>query len=109
MTLNHPVFTACILGAAVTIALLAAGGFWLMRGAFNKLHYVAPVTLFSTVLVALAVVVEHPAAPATAKVVATALLLVVGGPVVTHLTARAARHRRRGELDIKQEEAGSRS
>jgi len=109
MTLHHPVLTSGLLSAAVAIALMAAVGLWVMRGPFNKLHYVAPVSLLSSVLIAVAVIVERPLTPSTVKVIVIAFLLFVSGPVTTHLTARAARHRRVRKLDIKREEAGTRS
>ena len=75
-----------VLGMAVE--LLACAGVALMPTALDRLHFVgAGVT--ATVLVAAAVVVHEGWSTLSSRAVLVALMSLIGGPVLTHATARA--------------------
>jgi monovalent cation/proton antiporter MnhG/PhaG subunit len=88
------VYTLLALG--VGAELLAAAGVLAMRGAYDKLHYVAPSTL-GAVLIAAAVWVRDGPSFIGLKAILLAAFLVVASPTLAHATARAARISERGD------------
>lgn len=78
------------------ICLFACLGAVVMRNAFDRLHYVGPVS-FGALLVAIAIVVQESFSLIGNKALAVAALLLLGGPVVSHVTARTARIRERDD------------
>ncbi len=85
------------LAAAVLIVLASSVGVLVMRGAFNKLHYVAPVTTVAPVLIALAVLAQSGLSADSAQAWLAIAFLVVAGPFLSHATVRAARTRLDGD------------
>jgi multisubunit Na+/H+ antiporter MnhG subunit len=89
-----------LLGLAVVIALGSATGVLAMRDAYQKLHYVAPLSLVSTVLVGLAILVQSGWSTESAQTWLTVLLVAVASPFVSHATMRAAKVRADGDWHL---------
>lgn len=85
-----------LLVAGVALQLLAGLGLLTMRGTFARLHYVAPAG-FGVVAIAAAVLVEESFSVIGDKAILVAVVVLLTGPVVVHVTARSARTRRHGE------------
>jgi multicomponent Na+:H+ antiporter subunit G len=69
----------------------------LMRGAYDKLHFVTPAALVAPVLVTMAVLVHAGFSATTTEALVALLFMVIAGPFLTHATIRAARVRERGD------------
>jgi multicomponent Na+:H+ antiporter subunit G len=91
------VVTDALLGLAVVIALASSAGVLVMRGAYDKLHFVTPVALVAPVLVALAVLVHAGFSATTGETLLALLFMVITGPFLSHATIRAARVRDKGD------------
>jgi len=78
------------LGLATAIVLVSSAGMLLMRGVYDKLHFVAPAALVAPVLVTLAVLVRAGFSATTAEAALALLFVVIAGPFLTHATIRAA-------------------
>jgi multisubunit Na+/H+ antiporter MnhG subunit len=94
---------------ALVIALLALGvglqalavlGLVAMRDTYARLHYLGAGG-FGLAAVAAAIFVEEPFSMIGDKAVLTALFMLVAGPVLVHVTARAARTRRQGDWTLR--------
>jgi multisubunit Na+/H+ antiporter MnhG subunit len=86
-----------LLALAVVITAAASIGVLVMRDAFEKVHYVTPVSVVAPVLVALAVLVRSGLSNRSAVAWLTVLLLVLASPILSHATLRAARIRTQGD------------
>lgn len=86
-----------LLGLAVAVALVSAVGVLAMRDAYQKLHYVTPLSLVAPVLVALAVLVSSGFTDRSAQAGVTMLLVAIASPFLSHVTIRAARIRADGD------------
>jgi multisubunit Na+/H+ antiporter MnhG subunit len=91
------VVTDALLGLAVVIALASSAGVLVMRGAYDKLHFVTPAALVAPVLVALAVLVHAGFSATTGETLLALLFMVITGPFLSHATIRAARVRDKGD------------
>jgi multisubunit Na+/H+ antiporter MnhG subunit len=80
-----------LLWFAVAVAWISCLGMLLMKGVFEKLHYLAPVATVSMFAILAAVVVEEGAGQAAMKTILIAVVLLLINAVVTHATARAHR------------------
>ena len=85
-----------LLGIAVVSALLSSLGILIMRGVYEQLHYLAPVTTVSAFFLLAAVVVRQGWGQATIKTTLVCLMLLLINAVLTHAIARADRVRRLG-------------
>lgn len=90
------IFSDILLGLAVAIVLASSVGVLVMRDVYQKLHFVAPAAIVAPVLVALAVLIQQGYSQNTTETWLALLFVVVGGPVLGHATARAARIREKG-------------
>jgi len=93
-----------LLGLAVAVALAATLGVITARDNLDRLHFLTPVSIVSTGLVAVAVVTREALDARGLKA-----LMVVGafcllGPVLNQATARALRVRRRGDWRLTDDE-----
>lgn len=82
--------------AAVVCALLGVLGVWLMRDAYQRLHYITLPAVFSSLFLTIAVFLHEPQKQSAGKVALTALVLFAMNAVVAHATARAAWVREHG-------------
>jgi len=86
-----------LLGTAALVVLLSSLGLLVMRDLYQRLHYVTPISLISTPLVAAALTVREGWDENTAAAWLTVAFVVVVAPYVSHATIRAARIRDRGD------------
>lgn len=93
---------AALLAAGVLVELLCCLGLVVMRNAFDRLHYLGPAATLGPILIAAAVLVNHSSTQACVKVVLLVGLFMLINPVLTHATARAARIRETGHLDLRE-------
>jgi multicomponent Na+:H+ antiporter subunit G len=82
------VATWVLVGAGVGFQALVCLGVLLMRDALDRLHYVSASAL-GVALVAAGVIVSAGPSLIGLKAILTAAFLLVTGPVLTHVTARA--------------------
>jgi multisubunit Na+/H+ antiporter MnhG subunit len=95
------VLVAALVGLAVLVSVLSCVGVLMASDAYDALHYTAPASVVSPVLIAVAVVIEEGiGSQAGIKSIVVALLLVVLNTVLVHATARAARIRKRGRWTL---------
>ena len=91
------IFADVFLGLAVAIVLLSSVGVLVMRGVYDKLHFVTPAALVAPILVMLAVLVHAGFSATSAETLLALLFMVIAGPFLTHATVRAARIREEGD------------
>lgn len=89
-------FVYLLVGLGAASLLVACAGLVLARDFFDRLHFSAPATLGTILIVAALWAREGPSLIGW-KGVATAAIVIVGSPLVTHALARAARIAERGD------------
>jgi multisubunit Na+/H+ antiporter MnhG subunit len=82
-----------LLGLAVTVALASAVGVLAMRDAYQKLHYLTPMSIVAPVLVGLAVLVQAGYSARSAQSWLAIGFLAIASPFLSHATVGAARLR----------------
>ena len=99
--------------AAITLVVVAAawlGAVGLVRApdAFARLHFVGPPALLGPAALAAATLISlGHGSPTTVRAALVAVLMATTGPIVAHATARAARLRSRGSLEVRPGDAGA--
>jgi multisubunit Na+/H+ antiporter MnhG subunit len=88
-----------LLGLAVAVVLASAAGVLLMRDAYQKVHYVTPVSVVAPVLVGLAVLVQSGWTVSTGQAWLVVALMVLASPFLAHATVRAIWIREHGGAD----------
>jgi multisubunit Na+/H+ antiporter MnhG subunit len=86
-----------LLAVGVASAVLSVLGVAVMRDAYDRLHYLAPVSLVGSLAVATAVVVKEALNARGIKALIVAAALAGLNPLLVHATARAARVRAHGD------------
>jgi multisubunit Na+/H+ antiporter MnhG subunit len=86
-----------LLAVAVLVVLAASVGLLVMRGVYDKIHFLTPVALVAPFLVALAIGVQMGLRENTSDSWLALAFLVIAGPFLTHATLRAARIREKGD------------
>ena len=101
------VVAVCLLAAGVGVEIFCCLGVLVMRGALARLHYTAPAGL-GAVMIAVAVLVREGFSLIGDKALLIAIFLLISAPVLSHVTARAAQIRARGDVSPRKgrEEAG---
>lgn len=89
-----------LLALGVGLQIVACLGIVLMRDTYARLHYLGAAT-FGLVAIVAAIFVEEPFSMIGEKAVLVAVLMLVAGPVLAHVTARTARSRRLGEWTVR--------
>jgi multisubunit Na+/H+ antiporter MnhG subunit len=82
------VVTWVLVGAGVAVQVFACLGVLLVRDAFDRLHYVGA-SAIGVVLVCAGVIVDAGPSLIGLKALLTAAFLLLTGPVLAHVTARA--------------------
>ena len=95
MTIRQIIVDA-LLWLGVALVLSSCVGVLVMRRVYDRLHFSAPAVL-GALLIAAAVVVQRSFSLVGDKAILVALCLLVGSPLLTHVTARAARTAERGD------------
>lgn len=85
-----------LLGLAVAVALASSAGVLAMREAYQKLHYLTPMSIIAPALVGLAVLAQEGYSARSAQTWLAIGFLVIASPVLSHATIRAARIRADG-------------
>jgi multisubunit Na+/H+ antiporter MnhG subunit len=99
------VIVGVLVGVAVLVGVLSCIGVLAAHDENDGLHYTAPASVLSPVLIAIAVVIEEGiGSQAGIKSIVVALLLIVLNTVLVHATARAARIRRAGRWRLEPSE-----
>ena len=93
----HGIVADVLLGLAAVVVLVSSAGILVMRDAYQKLHYVAPIAVVAPVIVALAVLVQSGWTENSGETWLGLLFMVAGGPFLAHATIRAARIREQGD------------
>lgn len=96
----HDVLVSVLLFAGVALIVCSVLGVVVMRGVFDKLHFVPPASL-GAVLVAAAILVRQSFSLIGMKAILTAAFLLVTGPVLAHVTARSARIHAHGDWEAR--------
>lgn len=78
-----------LLGLAVAVVLISAAGVLLMRDAYQKVHYVTPISVVAPVLTGLAIGVQSGWTISTGQSWLVVALMVIASPVLAHATVRA--------------------
>ena len=91
------IFTDVLVGLAAAIVLVSSVGVLVMRGVYDKLHFVTPAALVAPALVTLAVLVHAGLSATTTETLLALLFLMIAGPFLSHATIRAARVREKGD------------
>jgi multicomponent Na+:H+ antiporter subunit G len=94
---------AALLVAGVALELLCVLGVAAMRGPYDRLHYTGPAS-FGAALLCGAVLAREGFSVIGDKAILIAAFLLFSSPVLVHVTARAARIRELGDLDIRPHE-----
>ena len=93
----HGIVADVLLGLAAAVVLVSSAGVLVMRDAYQRLHYVAPIAVVAPVIVALAVLVQSGWTENSGETWLGLLFMVLGGPFLAHATIRAARIRETGD------------
>lgn len=86
-----------LLGLAACVVLLSSLGVLVMRDAYQRLHYVAPISLVSTLLVAIAITVREGWDQNTGATWLAVAFVLVASPLLSHATVRAIHIREHGD------------
>ena len=86
-----------LLGLAVAVAAASSVGVLAMRDAYQKLHYLTPLSILAPILVGLAVLVQAGHSARSAQTWLAVGFLVIASPFLSHATIRAARIRAKGD------------
>jgi multisubunit Na+/H+ antiporter MnhG subunit len=93
----HAIVADVLLGLAAVVVLASSAGILVMRDAYQRLHYVAPIAVVAPVIVALAVLVQSGWTENSGETWLGLLFMVAGGPFLAHATLRAARIKETGD------------
>ena len=93
----HGIVADVLLGLAAAVVLVSSAGILVMRDAYQRLHYVAPIAVVAPVIVALAVLVQSGWTENSGQTWLGLLFMLAGGPFLAHATLRAARIRETGD------------
>lgn len=78
-----------LLGLAVAVVLASAAGVLLMRDAYQKAHYLTPVSVVAPVLAGLAILVQSGATISSGQSWLVVAVMVIASPFLAHATVRA--------------------
>ncbi len=95
--MKHQLLVEVLLVLAVVIAFICCIGMMVMRDAYQRLHYLAPASSISPVLIMIAVLVEEKLTQAGIKAILVAAVMFVMNAILSHATARAFRIRELGQ------------
>jgi multicomponent Na+:H+ antiporter subunit G len=92
---------AALLGIGVLLQLASVVGILAARDVYDRLHFTGPASIFTPLLLAIAVALDYgPFSQAGLKSALTAVLVIVFGPALVHATARAAHIRQHGRMSL---------
>jgi len=95
VSLDVPI--SVLLGLAVAVEVACGLGMLVTTNALDRLHFVGPATILGPLAFATAVWLQRGADQASIKTTLVLFLVVLAGPVLSHVTARAiVSHTERG-------------
>lgn len=103
MTAQQVIIDA-LLALAVLVAVGSTVGLVAARDDLDRLHYLAPASVVSPVLVAVAVVAREALDGRAIKALLVAAFFLVLNPILSQATARAARVREHGDWRLTQDD-----
>lgn len=86
-----------MLAVAVLLVAVSSVGVLVMRDAYQKVHFVTPISLIAPVFVAVAVTLRAGWSEPTGQTWLAVVIVCIAGPVLSHATVRAIRVRERGD------------
>lgn len=86
-----------VLAIAVLLVAASSVGLLMMRDAYQKVHFVTPISLVAPVFVAIAVTLRSGWSEPTGQTWLAVAVIGVAGPVLSHATVRAIRVRERSD------------
>lgn len=96
-----------LLWAGVAAEFVCCIGVWWMRDVFDRLHYAAGAATMGPLLIGVSVVISGAGSlSGTVEAVTAVAVLLLGGPLITHATGRAARRQLYGDIGPDPEELG---
>jgi monovalent cation/proton antiporter MnhG/PhaG subunit len=96
-----------LLAFAVAVELIACLGVSVMRGTYDRIHYLAPTSL-GAILIAAAIWVREGPSIIALKATLIAAFLLIASPALAHVVARAARVHELGDWRGRPDEATER-
>lgn len=102
--MHHPILTSILLVAAVLLAILCALGVLVMRDAYQRLQYSAPVVGVSMGLIVVAIWIEDGQWQSRIKATLIWAILFFTNAILSHATARAVRIRQVGHWPTTEDE-----
>jgi multisubunit Na+/H+ antiporter MnhG subunit len=91
--MHHWLIAGVLVGIATALAFICALGVAIVKNPLERLHFSAPVTSFSAILIAAAVWLDDPTWQSRLKVLLIAIVLFAMNSILSHSTARAIRIR----------------
>jgi monovalent cation/proton antiporter MnhG/PhaG subunit len=85
------------LGLGATVAIFSSVGVLVMRDAYQRLHYVTPVSLLAPILIGIAVLIQAGWSSRSAQTWLAIAFMAIASPYLSHATIRAARIRATGD------------
>jgi monovalent cation/proton antiporter MnhG/PhaG subunit len=85
------------LGLGATVALVSSVGILVMRDAYQRLHYVTPISLLTPVLIGIAILIQSGWSSRSAQTWLAIGFMAIASPFLSHATIRAARVRESGD------------
>lgn len=92
------------LAAAAAVAVISSIGVLIMRDAYQKLHYVTPISLLAPVGIGIAVLIESGWSSGAAQTGLVIVVMAIASPFLSHATIRAARIRATGDWRSREEQ-----
>ena len=80
-----------LLAVSVLITLLSVLGMWRMRDPYQRMHYISPPASLTSLLIAVAILIQNGLKPEFFKAVVITFVLIGMNTVVTHAATRAFR------------------
>jgi multicomponent Na+:H+ antiporter subunit G len=99
------VAVAVLLVAGVALVAIGVAGVLAMRGVYDRIHYTS-LPCLGALLICLAVLVRESFSLIGNKALLVGVFLLVTSPLLSHVTARAARIREHGDWRPRPEELG---
>jgi multicomponent Na+:H+ antiporter subunit G len=88
-----------LLSLGVAVEIFCCAGVLIMRSAYARLHFTAPAGI-GALMLALAIVLREGFSLIGDKALLVAVFVLVSSPVLSHVTARAAHIRERGDVGV---------
>ncbi len=89
------------LGLGAAVAILSSIGILVMRDAYQRLHYVTPMSLLAPILIGVAISIQSGWSSRSAQIWLAIGFMVIASPYLSHATMRALRIRDAGDWRLR--------